>query len=616
MSLSQAVSALEPVPVVEGKSHYNTNVFPFINEYCLGCHSGDEPEGAIDFEQFSEQADVQNHFELWEKVKRVIAEGQMPPEDAEQAPPEQVVSILDSIQLELDSFDCSTELHPGRVTIRRLNRVEYDNTIRDLLGLELSLSQDFPADDVGNGFDNIGDVLTIPPVLLEKYLAAAEEIAKQAWEDPQVRKRIEVHTAKSDDQKVAVAIRNIKEFAERAYRRPLTDDELQRITGLMMFAWQQDSPVEEIFQTVVAAILTNPNFLFRVEHDPPEDDDDGIIELNSYEIASRLSYFLWSSMPDEELFNLAKREQLRKPEVLRQQVQRMLQDPKGSALVKNFAGQWLQLRDVPNLSPDPEKFPGLNDELKLAMQRETELLFEHVMRNNLSILDFLQSDVTFVNESLAAHYGFEGVSGSEFRQVSTGPNRRGVLSHASILMLTSNPTRTSPVKRGKWILDNILAEPPPPPPPDVPELEEGGETLGSLREQMEQHRANPSCSACHRKMDALGFGFENFDPVGGWRDRDGRFDIDASGELPGGKKFDGAAELVKILVDEKKAEFTQCLTKKLLTYALGRGLESYDRCAIHQIVSAVENDQYHFGTLVTAIVLSDPFRMREVRREE
>ncbi len=606
--------ALEPQATVPGESHFVTNIVPFLQEYCLDCHSGEGAEGGIDFERFSKQSNVQKEYELWEKVQRLVKEQQMPPSDADQPETDQVVSILEAFDLELARFDCDAEKHPGRVTIRRLNRVEYNNTIRDLLGLKLDLSKDFPADDVGEGFDNIGDVLTIPPVLIEKYLAAAETIAKQAFENPEARKRIDVHTAETDDQKVEVAIRNIREFAERAYRRPLSDDEVQRLSGIMLIAWQQDSDIDEIFQTVVAAILTNPNFLFRVEQDPPAGAQTR--KLNDFELASRLSYFLWSSMPDEELFELARREELSLPDVMSAQIQRMLKDPKSQALVENFAGQWLQLRDVPRLTPDPEEFSTFNKELQAAMRSETELFFTHLLKENRSVLEFLNADYSYMNEILARHYNVDGIQGAEFQRVSLPAGRRGLLTHASILTLTPNPTRTSPVKRGKWILDNILAEPPPPPPANVPEIEEGGEALGTFREQLEQHRSNEACAACHRTMDALGFGMENFDAIGGWRDREGRFEIDSSGELPGGRKFNGASELMEILVEEKKTEFCRCLTKKMLTYALGRGLESYDRCAVNRIVEALEKDDYRFQTLINEIVVSDPFTMREARRPE
>lgn len=616
IAATSTVVAQVPQPVVDGQPHFKTNVAPFLEKFCIDCHSGDSAEGGVNFEPFQTSSNIQEEYELWEKVRRAIQEKQMPPADSDQPGGAQLVKILDALSLELASFDCGSELHPGRVTIRRLNRAEYNNTIRDLLGLELNLSANFPADDVGNGFDNIGDVLTIPPVLFEKYLDAAETIADRAFADETIRKHILRHEATSDDKRLEVALRNVQEFTERAYRRPVSDEEMVRLTGLITKAWNADSKVDEIFKFVVTAVLTNPNFLFRVEQDPAADDADGIRELDGFEIASRLSYFLWSSMPDEELFQLARSGELTKPDVIRAQAVRMLADPKASALVDNFAGQWLQLRDVPRLTPDPETFPNFDRQLQLSMKKETELFFANILAENRSVLEFLTADYTFMDQKLAEHYGVDNIQGDQFQRTSLPAGRRGVLTHASILMITSNPTRTSPVKRGKWILDNILAEPPPPPPPNVPVLEEKGDALGSLREQMEQHRANPSCAVCHIKMDALGFGLENFSPVGGWRDRDGRYDIDASGALPGGKNFAGAAELMQILATEKKEEFCRCLTQKLLTFALGRGLESYDRCAINQIVEKLQADNYRIHTLVTEIVTSLPFLMREIRRAE
>ena len=593
-------------------THFENRVAPFLNAHCVSCHSGEAPEAGIGFDKYTTSSNVQTDYDLWEKVVRLIKDKQMPPADETQPTSEEAVAIIESIQAELATFDCSSEKHPGRVTLRRLNKPEYNNTIRDLVGLDLKLADGFPSDDVGNGFDNIGDVLTIPPILLEKYLAAAQEVAEKVMSDPNARKRVLMHTADELDKKVEAARLNLKQFAERAFRRPISEDEERRLFAIMQFAWQQDSSEDEIYQTMIAAVLSNPHFLFRVEADPDENDEDRIRELNAFELASRLSYFLWSSMPDDALFEAAESGRLTQPDGLESEVRRMLADSKSQALVDNFAGQWLQLRDVARLTPDPELFPEFDDELRSAMRRETELFFAAMIRENRSVLEFLNADFTFVNERLAKHYGMTGISGPEFQQVSLQPGRRGILTHAGILMLTSNPTRTSPVKRGKWVLDNILAEPPPPPPANVPELEQG-ETLGSLREQMEQHRANPACSVCHIKMDAIGFGMENFDAVGAWRDRDGRFEVNASGELPGGKKFAGADELMQILVEEKKTEFCRCLAGKLLTYSLGRGLSSFDRCTINDIVRSIEKDDYRFETLVLAIVASDPFTKREAK---
>ena len=587
-------------------------VVPFLKTHCYECHNSEEPEGGIAFDQF-QQPKVQENYDLWEQVIRLVNEHQMPPADQPQPSTDEVSELSLALETVLKSFDCSADKHPGRVTIRRLNKAEYNNTIRDLTGLDLNLADGFPSDDVGEGFDNIGDVLSLPPILMEKYLDAAYTIADGVFEDENRSRKIFPHQPSSDNllAKAQAARLNIQEFASRAFRRPVTQDEQVRLFTIVRDAWGQDVDSEEIYKTVVVAVLTSPHFLFRIEKDPDPDDKDGIRNLNGFELASRLSYFLWSSMPDQRLLDLAKTGELTQRDVLIAETKRMLGDPKAGALVNNFAGQWLQLRDVTRLEPDPDLFPEFDNELQRSMRKETELFFEAMIAEDRNVLEFLTADFTYVNQRLAEHYGLEPVTGDGFQRVKLAKGRRGVLTHASILMLTSNPTRTSPVKRGKWILDNILAEPPPPPPADVPELEEGIETLGSLREQMEQHRSNESCAVCHRTMDALGFGLENFDAVGAWRDRDGKFEIDASGELPGGIGFDGADGLMKILTDHKAEQFCRCLAQKMLTYGLGRGLNSYDRCVINDAYEQLKANDFRFSQLIIAIVTSDPFTMRE-----
>ncbi|MBL6723577.1 MAG: DUF1592 domain-containing protein [Rubripirellula sp.] len=603
----------------EENTHFATELRPLLQQFCWDCHSAGDAEGGIAFDRYVDSAEVQSDFELWEKVIRLVKERQMPPADAAEIDNESLQRIVNGIEYELSQFDCSVETRPGRVTIQRLNKAEYNNTIRDLTGLELQLANDFPSDDVGNGFDNIGDVLSLPPILLEKYLEAAETIAEAIWSNEEVRNRVFSIKPKSEslEDQVAAATENVRLFATKAFRRPLAEEELQKLFQLMRATWQRDGSDSEIMQTVTIAILSSPNFIFRVEDDSNDrldqvNEDPITRRLNDYELASRLSYFLWSSMPDDRLFDLASRGELQDPATLVSEAKRMLQDPKANALVDNFAGQWLQLRDVERLTPDPGRFPTYTKDLGIAMRQETEEFFRRVVRHDRSILDFLDADYTYINEPLAKHYGIEGVKGEEFREVSLQGGRRGILTHASILTLTSNPTRTSPVKRGKWILENILDEPPPPPPSDVPELEEGAETLGSLREQMEQHRANPACAVCHRTMDAIGFGLENFDAIGVWRDRDGKEQINASGQLPGNKQFEGASELMAILAQEKKEAFARCLTEKILTYALGRGLVSFDRCVVNDAVSELERNDYRFSALVAAVVTSDAFTKREV----
>jgi hypothetical protein len=596
-------------------SQFATRVAPFLAEHCTRCHGGKEPEAELALDRYQDSSNIQQDIELWEKVQRMIEARQMPPSDEPQPTDAEVQAVLAGIESEMERFDCSSERHPGRVTLRRLNRVEYNNTIRDLVGVDFRPADDFPADDVGNGFDNIGDVLSLPPVLFEKYLAAAERVIAEAFARDDLRQRILVHQPQNEDDHRAALRRNIADFATRAFRRPVTDDEVDRLYQLRRAARANGKSDDEAIQVPLQAILTSPHFLFRVELDPARDDPDGIRELTAFEVATRLSYFLWSTMPDEELFAAARDGKLLAPGVLEEQAARMLRDSRARALVENFAGQWLQLRDLERLAPDPERFPSFDEELRAAMLQETQTFLEAMIRDDRSVLDFLTADYTFVNERLAKHYGIPGVSGPDFRRVETAGARRGVLTQASILLLTSNPTRTSPVKRGKWILENVLGAPPPPPPANVPELTEEGELLGTLRERMEQHRSDASCAVCHQQMDTLGFGLENFDAIGAWRDRDGRFEIDPAGMLPGGAGFNSPAELMEILAERKKNDFCRCLTEKMLTYALGRGLESFDRCTVRQIQHRLAEHDFRFSALVTGIVTSDPFLAREARGE-
>ena len=610
--ISASFASANDVPAPITEHGFKKQAVPMFEMYCADCHQGDAAEGGFDLDRYAEGSQIQTEFEIWEKVLRVVTERQMPPKDADQPSEVELQELRAILQAELATFDCEANARPGRVTLRRLNRAEYNNTVRDLLGVDYRPADEFPSDDVGNGFDNIGDVLVIPPLLMEKYLAAAEQIVERTFANEELKKKILVHKAEGEGVELLEAVRkNIDGFASRAFRRPATDEELTRLLALMVNAYQQGAEPDEAFKLGMQAVLASPHFIFRVELDPTEEDADGIRELNGYEIASRLSYFLWSSMPDEELFALAKSGELTQATTIQAQVRRMLADPKSKALTENFAGQWLQLRNLSQISPNPEQFPSFNAELRDAMRMETELFFESILHENRSILDFLTADFSHVNETLAKHYGLEGIEGNEFRRVSLNADRRGVLTQASILLITSNPTRTSPVKRGKWILDNILGEPPPPPPEGVEELVEAEQALGSLRERMEEHRENESCAVCHRKMDTLGFGLENFDVIGSWRNADGKFAIDASGTLPGALSFKTPVELMELLAERKSQEFSRCLTEKMLTYALGRGLESYDRCAVNVILAELQEKGYRFRGLIEAIAISEPFLKRE-----
>ena len=392
----------------------------------------------------------------------------------------------------------------------------------------------------------------------------------------------------------------------------MTAEETAPYASLVDLAVRRGERYEQGLQVALTAVLVSPQFLFRIERSAEPDNPEKVVEVNDYQLASRLSYFIWSSTPDDELLALAYDGRLSKPEILRGQVKRMLADPRVQGLVDGFASQWLNLRNLEDVTPDPNVFPDFNDGLKVAMQRETELFFKTVMQDDLPVTAFLTGKFTWVNEQLASHYGIEGISGEEFQRVSLKDTQRaGVITQGSILTLTSNPNRTSPVKRGKWIMENILGTAPPDPPADVPEIEAAKKSLpdASFREQLELHRESAVCASCHRSMDPLGFGFENFDAIGRWRTKDGEFEIDASGKLPEGGDFSGPMELIEIL-EKQKAQFADSLARKMLVFALGRGLEYYDECVIKEITAEMEKQEYRFSSLVLGIVTSDAFLQR------
>jgi hypothetical protein len=597
-------SAQTPPASKSSVPSYEREIAPLMQKYCMRCHSTDKKRGGIILDKETTDAAILKNRTLWERVGDNLRSGDMPPPGS--AKPS--AAEMDLLERWLNGVvfkdACTGPKDPGRVTLRRLNRAEYNNTIRDLVGVDFQPAKDFPADDVGYGFDNIGDVLSLPPLLMEKYLEAADQIIEKAWAKPALRAKM----LPTNGKEKGAAAKNLKHFASRAWRRPVTEAEVNRLLLLTRVARDAGDAPDVGMRLALKAVLASPSFLFRVEADPKETGP-----ISPWELATRLSYFLWSSMPDEGLFQLAEQGKLREPGVLEAQVKRMLKDPKSTALADNFAMQWLNLRGLSAFSPDPRRFPGVNRGLLEDMAEESRQFFLHVKDSDASILDFLTGQYTFVNEALAKHYGLKDVRGKEFRKVSLADTpRAGVLTHASVLSVTSNPTRTSPVKRGKWILDNILGTPPPPAPPDVPELEEKGELRGSLREQMEQHRKDPGCASCHARMDPLGFGYENFDAVGRWRTRDGKHAIDPSGELPDGSKFKGPAELRTILLARKDL-FAKCFAEKMLTYALGRGTERSDRCFIEEIAKKVAANEYKFSVVVLEIVKSDPFQKRRAK---
>ena len=419
------------------------------------------------------------------------------------------------------------------------------------------------------------------------------------------------HPANAAEQ-APCANRIISTLARRAYRRPVTDADVQSLFGFYNEAYAKRG-FEAGIEKAIQALLVSPHFLYRVEFDPASVGASGVYRLTDLELASRLSFFLWSSIPDDELLDLASQGRLKDPAVLERQVRRMLTGPRSAALATNFAGQWLRLRNISGALPDDVIFPNFSDNLRQDVVKETELFFQSIVQENRSIMDLLTADYTFVNERLAKVYGIPNVYGSEFRRVPLADeNRRGLLGQGSILMATSYSDRTSPVGRGKWILENVLGTPPPPPPPNVPALKENGVDgkLLSMRERMTAHRANPVCASCHARMDPLGFALENFDAIGRWRTRaEGGQAIDASGAMPDGTPFNGPAELRKLLLRNPE-QFVSVVAEKLLIYALGRGIEDYDAPAIRRMVRGAAPSRYSFAALVVGLVKSTPFQMR------
>jgi hypothetical protein len=732
-----------------------------IEENCVGCHNQKSNTAGVSLENLNYN-NVGENAALWERVLRKVRTGQMPPPGAPRLEAPDVTAFVNWLEGSLDRA-ARLNPNPGRPAVHRLNRTEYSNAIRDLLAVDINPGAALPVDDSGHGFDNIGEVLTISPTLIEKYLSMARKVSRLAVGDPGIKpseerfqprrmarservsddlpfysrgglsvqyyfpldgeylirvktpanvnvgapaqfyemrlpvkaglrtigvtspredakadpalpsfrgaapamgpaqkipldlwlggariKRFEVSDntpievvtvsgpfnaqgrgetpsrarificrpkpgLAQENEEAACAKQIMATLARRAFRRPVTDADLNPLLAFYERG-RRERDFDYGVQSAIEAMLVSPDFLFRVERGPKTAAPGAVYHLNDFELASRLSFFLWSSIPDDELLALAEKGRLKNPLVLRQQTRRMLDDQRSQAFVNNFGGQWLHLRNLDTVTPDPDLFPSVDESLKQSFRRETELFFESVLRENRNIFDLLDANYTFLNQRLAEHYGVRGVYGSQFRRVAlSDPNRSGLLGQGSILTVTSYPNRTSVVQRGKWVLENLLGAPPPPPPAVVPDLkphDKDGRLL-SMREQMVMHRADPVCASCHARMDPIGFALENYDAVGRWRTKDAGSVIDASGKLPDGTKFSGPAELKKILLSGHRDEFATTVTEKLLTYALGRGLEAYDAPAVREIKREAARDDYRLPALINAIINSKPFQTRK-----
>jgi hypothetical protein len=498
-----------------------------------------------------------------------------------------------------------------------LNRTEYHYTVRDLFGIDFNPSKDFPADGAGGeGFDNMADALFSTPTLLEKYLSAAQEIITAIYNDPKLKRRVIFQTPEKPEQARTVAEKVLSFHATLAYRRRLSEEDLLPLLTAFDRAMEEDPNFEKALRAPLTALLINPRFLFRAEHDEAGKEE---WPLNDFELAARLSYFLWSSMPDQELFRVADSGKLRDPEILRAQVLRMIKSPKASALSHHFAGQWLGFdKMVDKVEPDKNRFPSFDLELRKAMYNESAEFFSHLVRENRPITDLIDSDYTFVNARLAEHYGLSAPPrGRAMQKITlTDKNRGGVLGMGSILTATSHSLRTSPVLRGVWILDTLIGDPAPPPPQDAGELPaDDSNTQGlTFREQLAKHRERPSCAGCHSRIDPLGFSLENFDAIGRWRTKDinGQL-IDSTATLPGDIEFSTPQEL-KSLIMAAKEKFARNLTRKLIAYATGRSLEYYDEAVVSKIVAKTSQSGLKMQDLLLEVIESRPFLNRSATR--
>ncbi len=767
----------------------------FLDQYCVGCHNDRAQIAGLSLQTVTldRVGHLADEVGVWEKVIRKLRAQSMPPVGRRRPEPAAYDRMASWLEGTIDEVAVAAP-NPGRPVVHRLNRAEYTNAIRDLLALDIDGRELLPADDSGYGFDNIGDVLSLSPSLLERYMIAAARISQIAVGDPGVRPtrdtyrtrptliqegrmsdelpfgsrgglsvshyfpvdgeyRVQIRLQRTHanqikglseantievridrerfttfevggngvinpwgavmaasayeqtaddgleftlqvaagtrtigvtfpekrglpegvleprlssasyefagdrdasmavdaieisgpyngtrpletasrtrvftcgpvgetvaDEHAACATEILSALARRAFRRPVVDHDIETLLDFYRTG-HVDGGFDRGIQKALRALLVDPEFLFRinVEGTPDTVEPGTAYPISDIELASRLSFFLWSSIPDDELLALAEQGRLGAPDVLRGQIRRMVDNPKSSALVENFGGQWLYLRNLPGVRPDPDAYPEFDDNLREAFRTETELFLESQLRADRSVVELLTADYTYANARLAEHYGIAGVHGNHFRRVELGDGpRSGLLGHGSILTATSYPNRTSPTLRGKWVLENLLGAPPPAPPPDVPDLEDSDVVSPrSVRERLEAHRANPVCASCHAQMDPLGLALEPFDAIGGIRTHDGESTIDASATLPDGSSFEGPTGVRQHLLGQEE-RFVSALTEKLLTYALGRGLEAYDAPAVRRIVKRAASEQYRWSALVAGIVESVPFRMRRSRDE-
>jgi len=633
-----------------------------MSERCLRCHQGKSAEGDVDLEGLDVASMVERDRPTWRRLLNVLRSQAMPPRGETPLTDGERLGLTRHVEDQLSATNDVIERTPGHVVLRRLNGVEYNYTILDLFGLPRIYVRNYdprqgaprepinvsrktmlpiymPVDSADGGFDNIGEVLTLPPSLMEHYVNTAHQLVEiiSGSAPPSLNSssrnsdvlhrgsRVFAPINSGEDPYRAAEIR-LQDFLQRAFRRPVTEAQRSLYLDLFEQAFQESGAFLTALKLPIEAALNSPNFLFRVEGHAGEVPGQ-IVRVGDYELASRLSYFLWSTMPDAKLFSLASQGKLQDEAVLEQQVHRMLEDKRAMALSDHFAMQWLQIHSLASARPDPDQFPLFAQQqghmLLNYMIDEANFLFESVMFDNRSILDFVAADYAYLNEVLAKHYGVydpqfhpKKSSNRHFvRYHLDDPHRGGVLTMGGVLTATSQSTRTSPVVRGKWVLERLLGTPPPPPPDDVADLEDQAsedEHL-SLREKLALHRADAACASCHDLMDPLGLALENYDPIGAWRKREGGQPIEVEAELPGGRKLGSAVDLKTYLINERQEDFVRAFTEQMLVYALGRPLGDHDIAVVREIMQKLKQDDYRFQTLVVEIVKSDPFQYRPTR---
>jgi len=634
-ALNGALFAIDDNEREKQDKHYRQWVRPIIRQHCGSCHNEADKKAGLNLLKYDFTIQIERDGELWAEILELVEDGQMPPQNQPRLREAEMDTLFKYIEKYLSS--ALAEPDPGQVILRRLSHREYQHTLEDLLGVSIPVKRYFPADGSGGGgFDNQAKVLYVSPLLLEQYYEVAQMALDSVFQEQDLWGQLiqtpftpgiwdkmiywwEQMTKGSSNRLVAkakeAAAPSIRSFASLAYRRFLSRDEEEKLLTFFEEVYETDPlsarHFDKSLRETFASILISHSFLYRREVELPLDKP---YQISDFELASRLSYFLWSSMPDDTLLRVAYKEDLHDPDILQSQIRRMLKDPKSMRFAESFASQWLELNELEGLhTVDRNRYPQYDDVLKRAMIAEASYFFHHVITKRQNFLDLIDSDYTFVNEKLASLYRIEGIKGSQMQRVAlTDPNRGGVLGMAGVLTTTSFPLRTSPVLRGKWVLEQLLGTPPPPPPPDVPELdaEKAVETELDLRELLMLHRSPSTCYACHQKMDPIGLGLENFDAIGRWRETYGTVPIDASGVLTTGETFVGPRQLKHILMD-KKEDFAENLSRRMLSYALGREVRFQDHLVINELTTYLLENEFDTIGFIERVVMSFPFRYKK-----